>query len=173
MDKEIKDLLIHDTWETISRRKVPHGRKVTKSKWVYTIKYGGLYGHDALSAILVITMQPYSPCSCGAPEDTYVACSNPGKSQKRSGYSWIGARKKAFPKRHKNKFNYFGQRLSSDLCKFPTGIGGYKYAFCVVDAATNYLFVWLLKSKQSHEVREAMQVFMGCLLYTSPSPRDS
>ena len=39
MDKEIKDLLIHDTWETMKRSKVPSGRKVTKSKWVYTIKY--------------------------------------------------------------------------------------------------------------------------------------
>ena len=41
------------------------------------------------AALTSKSMQPYSPpCSCGAPE-TYVACSNPSKSQKRSGYSWI------------------------------------------------------------------------------------
>ena len=39
MQKEIKDLLIHDTWEPVARSSVPSGRKVTKSKWVYTIKY--------------------------------------------------------------------------------------------------------------------------------------
>ena len=35
-----------------------------------------------------------------------------------------------------------------------------QYAFCVVDAATNYLFVHLLKSKSSHEVKQAMNVFL-------------
>ena len=72
-----------------------------------------------------------------------------------------GARKKPTPKRTKQKFTYFGQRLSSDLCSFPTGIGDYKYAFCIVDAATNWLFVWLMKSKSSHEVKEAMETFLS------------
>ena len=66
-----------------------------------------------------------------------------------------GFRKKPTPKRTTQKFTYFGQRLSSDLCSFPTGIGDYKYAFCIVDAATNWLFVWLMKSKSSHASRFA------------------
>jgi len=37
MDKEIKDLMLHGTWE--SNATVPHGRRVTKSKWVYDVKY--------------------------------------------------------------------------------------------------------------------------------------
>ena len=39
MNKEIPDLLKHDTWTQIPIDKVPKGRKITKSKWVYTIKY--------------------------------------------------------------------------------------------------------------------------------------
>ena len=37
MDKEIKDLMLHDTWD--AEVQVPHGRKVTKSKWVFDVKY--------------------------------------------------------------------------------------------------------------------------------------
>ena len=47
MQKEIKDLLIHDTWEPVARSSVPSGRKVTKSKWVYTIKYNRDGSHAA------------------------------------------------------------------------------------------------------------------------------
>jgi len=39
MQKEITDLLKHDTWELISRADIPKGRKITKSRWCYTIKY--------------------------------------------------------------------------------------------------------------------------------------
>ena len=68
-----------------------------------------------------------------------------------------GARRRPFPKRVKQQFTMFGQRLSSDLCgPFPESIGGHKYALCIVDAATNFLYV----------------EYLNCLLYTSPSPRD-
>ena len=36
MEKEIRDLLANRTWEYVS--KVPAGRRVTKSKWVYAVK---------------------------------------------------------------------------------------------------------------------------------------
>ena len=39
MHKEITDLLRHDTWDLVSRSTLPKGRKPTKSRWVYTIKY--------------------------------------------------------------------------------------------------------------------------------------
>jgi len=39
MRREIEDLLKHETWELVSRGKLPAGRKPTKSRWVYTIKY--------------------------------------------------------------------------------------------------------------------------------------
>ena len=37
MDKEIQSLLAHNTWKEIDS--LPAGRKATKSRWVYTIKY--------------------------------------------------------------------------------------------------------------------------------------
>ena len=39
MDKEISDLLQHQTYDVVSRRSLPNGRKPTKGKWVYKIKY--------------------------------------------------------------------------------------------------------------------------------------
>ena len=39
MTKEITDLVKHDTWELVSIDSVPKGRKLTKSRWCYTIKY--------------------------------------------------------------------------------------------------------------------------------------
>ena len=39
MRKEITDLLKSDTWDLVSRSALPRGRKPTKSRWVYTIKY--------------------------------------------------------------------------------------------------------------------------------------
>ena len=36
MEKEIRDLLANKTWEYVS--KIPAGRRVTKSKWVYAVK---------------------------------------------------------------------------------------------------------------------------------------
>lgn len=38
MNKEITDLLAHDTWELVKRNSVPKSRRITKSKWVYKIK---------------------------------------------------------------------------------------------------------------------------------------
>merc|ERR1711965_425390 len=39
MLKEYTDLVKLGTWETVSRSKIPNGRKPLKSRWVYTIKY--------------------------------------------------------------------------------------------------------------------------------------
>ena len=39
MDKEISDLLQHQTYDVVSRRSLPNGRKPTKGKWVYKVKY--------------------------------------------------------------------------------------------------------------------------------------
>ena len=36
MDREMRELLERGTWETST---VPHGRKATRSRWVFTIKY--------------------------------------------------------------------------------------------------------------------------------------
>ena len=59
-----------------------------------------------------------------------------------------GARKSAFHKRKSQKFTYFGERISSDLCgPFPKSVDGYTYALCFVDSATNYLKIYLLKDK--------------------------
>ena len=38
INKEITDLLKHDTWELVKRSDVPKSRRITKSKWVYKIK---------------------------------------------------------------------------------------------------------------------------------------
>ena len=39
MNKEITDLIKHDTWELVSIDDVPNDRKVVKSRFVYTIKH--------------------------------------------------------------------------------------------------------------------------------------
>ena len=57
-----------------------------------------------------------------------------------------GARRRPFPRRVKQQFTMFGQRLSSDLCgPFPESVGGHKYALCIVDAATDFLSRRVLK----------------------------
>ena len=72
-----------------------------------------------------------------------------------------GARRRPFPKRVKQQFTMFGQRLSSDLCgPFPESVGGHKYALCIVDAATNFLYVEYLNTKSSGEVRAAFDRFL-------------
>ena len=38
MSKEIEDLLKHDTWELTSRKDIPKGCNIAKSKWVYKVK---------------------------------------------------------------------------------------------------------------------------------------
>ena len=70
-------------------------------------------------------------------------------------------RRRPFPRRTNQKFTMFGQRLSSDLCgPFPPSVTGKTYALCIVDAATNVLFVEYLDSKSSTLVRDAFQKFM-------------
>ena len=72
-----------------------------------------------------------------------------------------GARRRPFPKRVKQQFTMFGQRLSSDLCgPFTESVGGHKYALCIVDAATNFLYVEYLNTKSSGEVRAAFDRFL-------------
>ena len=72
-----------------------------------------------------------------------------------------GAHKKHFPRRKSQKFTYFGERISSDLCgPFPKSVDGYLYALCFVDSATNYLKIYLLKSKSSEEVRQAFNEYI-------------
>jgi hypothetical protein len=39
MEKEIKDLLSHETWDVVSRSTLPKSGRVAKSKWVYKIKF--------------------------------------------------------------------------------------------------------------------------------------
>ena len=39
MKTEIEALLTHGTWKTVNQCDLPKGRKVTKSRWCYTIKY--------------------------------------------------------------------------------------------------------------------------------------
>ena len=70
-------------------------------------------------------------------------------------------RRRPLPRRTNQKFTMFGQRLSSDLCgPFPPSVTGKTYALCIVDAATNVLFVEYLDSKSSTLVRDAFQKFM-------------
>ena len=71
------------------------------------------------------------------------------------------SRRRPFPKRTFQKFTMFGQRLSSDLCgPFRESVEGYKYMLNIVDAATNTLAVYYLKSKSSSEVKAAFESFL-------------
>ena len=70
-------------------------------------------------------------------------------------------KRKPFPKRQSQKFTYFGERLSSDLCgPFPKSVHGFKYALVIVDSFTNYMSVYPLKSKASLEVKESLHHFI-------------
>ena len=72
-----------------------------------------------------------------------------------------GARRKPFAKRESNPYTYFGERLSSDLCgPFPKSIGGHRYLLNIVDACTNDLYIYHLRSKSSAEVQAAFQQFL-------------
>ena len=73
-----------------------------------------------------------------------------------------GARKSKFKRAESQKFSYFGERISSDLCgPFPKSVDGFRYALCFVDSYTNYLKVYMLKTKSSDEVREAFNSFIN------------
>ena len=39
MDKEIQSLTGNQTWDVVSRSSIPNGRKPTKSRWVFALKY--------------------------------------------------------------------------------------------------------------------------------------
>ena len=71
-----------------------------------------------------------------------------------------GMRRKSFHPR-RTPFTYFGQRLSSDLCgPFPKSVDGYRYLLNIVDGHTNHLYIYLLRSKSSEEVRAAFDQFL-------------
>ena len=88
------------------------------------------------------TMPPHDPTNC-------------------DGCQSGGARHKPVPKREDNKFTYFGERISSDLCgPFPKSVDGYTYALCFVDSFTNLLSVYLLTSKASEQVKQAFHDYL-------------
>jgi len=73
-----------------------------------------------------------------------------------------GARRRPF-NMHTNprKYTYFGACLSSDLCgPFPKSLEGYFYILNVVDAYTNILQVYFLRSKSSNEVQVCLESFL-------------
>ena len=73
-----------------------------------------------------------------------------------------GARRKAFAKRKKHEYTYFGERISSDLCgPFPKSVDGFTYALIFVDAYTDYSALYLLKSKLADEVRSSFKEFLN------------
>ena len=60
-----------------------------------------------------------------------------------------------------NKYTYFGARLSSDLCgPFPKSLDNSIYMLNVVDAHTNYLQVYFLRTKSSNEVKACLETFL-------------
>ena len=60
-----------------------------------------------------------------------------------------------------HKYTYFGACLSSDLCcPFPKSLDGYLYILNVVDACTNLLQVYFLRSKSSNEVKVCLATFL-------------
>ena len=72
-----------------------------------------------------------------------------------------GMRRKSFRPRDRSQYTYFGQRLSSDLCgPFDKSVDGYRYMLNIVDAKTNHLYVYFLRSKSSEEVRAAFDQFL-------------
>ena len=71
------------------------------------------------------------------------------------------AKRKPFPKRTHNKFTYFGERISSDICgPFPKSVDGHKYALVFIDSFSNYAKVYLLKNKSSNLVMECFHSFI-------------
>ena len=70
-------------------------------------------------------------------------------------------RRKPFAKNVPNKYTYFGECLSSDLCgPFPKGINGEKYLLNIVDKCTNVLEIYALPSKDSALVRLCFDDFL-------------
>ena len=72
-----------------------------------------------------------------------------------------GARRLPFHKSPSQKFTYFGERISSDLCgPFTKSVDGYKYSLCFVDSATNKLKIYLLKDKSAEGVKASFKSFL-------------
>ena len=82
------------------------------------------------------------------------------------------ARRLPFPSHtNPNKYVYFGARMSSDLCgPFPKSIVNYVYILNIVDAHTNFLQVYFLRSKSSNEVQACLESFLH--EFRSHLPRD-
>ena len=82
------------------------------------------------------------------------------------------ARRLPFPSHtNPNKYVYFGARMSSDLCgPFPKSIDNYVYILNIVDAHTNFLQVYFLRSKSSSEVQACLESFLH--EFRSHLPRD-
>ncbi|MGA1314002.1 MAG: reverse transcriptase domain-containing protein [Pelagibacteraceae bacterium] len=80
-----------------------------------------------------------------------------------------GSKRKSLPPVNKHVFTYFGERLSSDLCLFPEGIGGYTYLLNIVDAYTRYCVCYPLRSKLADVVRECFLAFLDAFRYHLPS----
>ena len=81
-----------------------------------------------------------------------------------------GMKRKPYGKRPRGHYTYFGEKLSSDLCFFPDSIQGYKYLLCIVDAYSNWLVTYPLRTKNSDEVKECMEKY---LKYMAPFlPKD-
>lgn len=146
--------------------------------------HGG-YRTEAMSAKKVIDSQlihsRFGHCSERRLNKLRDRCVNyPGDSDK-----WVshdpstcdacqqgGMKSKPSGKRPKDRYTYFGEKLSSDLCgPFPKSAQGYRYVICVVDASTNLLFTKCLKSKSSEEVQAALEDFLLAHAYLLPSKR--
>ena len=64
--------------------------------------------------------------------------------------------------RKHERFTYFGQRISSDLCgPFPVSHDGHKYAIVFHDSYTGYIVVYTLPDKERSTVLEAFKRFMS------------
>ena len=82
-----------------------------------------------------------------------------------------GGHRLPFPKRILQKFTYFAERISSDMCgPFPMSVDGYQYALCFVDSFTNHLHVFLLKTKSSDEVKACFHTYLT--IYKDHLPKD-
>lgn len=87
-----------------------------------------------------------------------------GRRKPVSTSSRVASRSKpddAFRKIKKQRFTYFGERISSDLVgPMPIGLHGEKYAICFHDSKTSYTAVYFLKSKDKEDVLQSFQTFL-------------
>ena len=83
-----------------------------------------------------------------------------------------GMRRHPYGKRSRGRYTYFGEKLSSDLCKFPKSIEGYKYVLCIVDAYSNWLVTVPLRDKASAEVKAALESYLRTYKQYLPTDKD-